>query len=150
MIFDTIVFNQNELDNALKSGISSIALCDNDFILPFSPNISYTTIGSVNAIIDMTKEDFYTSSASSYFLSSYFMTSYRYRYEYEYSTGTSFSSSYATSYSASYADSYVSSYQTSYTSSYSNLSALSLLSAEESETQEGKCIMVNGYGINLI
>lgn len=186
MIFDIIVFNQTELENALKNRMSSIALCDNDFILPPFIEIVYTAIGSVSASIDMTKEEFdksgmlcegfvptfskhsktalkakicnsYNTSVSSflssyflssyflssYFLSSYFMSSYWYEYEYEYVIGTSFSSYYSASYTTSYTSSYLSSYSTSYTALFGSVPELY-------EPHEEKCIMVNGYGINLI
>jgi len=153
MAFDIIVFSQKELDIALENGCTSIALCDNSFVLPKVGNVCYTSIGTVTAKADGTRKDFEehgvkfdtflpkfaddisviavpkptstSSFASSYMLSSYFMTSYRYQYEYE--TG-SFATSYSTSWNTSY-----SSFATSFHSQYGTT-----------------CIMVNGYGINLI
>ncbi len=158
MAFDIIVFSQQELDNALESGIAAIALCDNSFVIPPVGDVCYTAIGHVTALADGKAKDFkrhgvvfngftpkfkadivpvaanvvtavpsVSSYTSSYMLSSYFMTSYQYEYEYEYEKG-SFSSSYHTSWQTSYS-SFVSSFHTRYA--------------------EG-CIMVNGYGINLI
>jgi hypothetical protein len=107
-----------------------------------------------------------SSYLSSYFLSSYFVTSYRYRYEYEFRTSsyttsymTSYTTSYTTSYAASYTASYISSYTTSYITSYGTSCAV--LYAEpydnygnndgsDDDFGENRCIMVNGYGINLI
>lgn len=153
MAFDIIVFSQQELDNALESGCTNIALCDNSFVLPKVGNVCYTSLGEVTAKADGTRKDFEehgvkfdgfmpkfandipviitpvptsaSSFASSYMLSSYHITSYRYQYEFE--TG-SFSTSYTTSWNTSYS---------SFTTSF--------------HTQHGEsCIMVNGYGINLI
>ena len=77
---------------------------------------------------------------SSYFLTSYFMTSYTtsymYEYEYEYETG-SFSTSYSTSLSGSIS-SFLSSFLTSFRTHGKSAHA------------ENVCILVNGYGINLI
>ncbi|MCD8180162.1 MAG: hypothetical protein LUF26_01595 [Firmicutes bacterium] len=88
-----------------------------------------------------------SSFISSYFMSSYFMTSYitsyvtsyMYRYEYEYETGASFASSYASS--------YVSSYSASFSASMSSF----LMKFGTSVGSDGEmCVMVNGYGVNLI
>lgn len=159
MAFETIVFSQQELDNALESGHINIGLCDNHFVLPKIGNVRYTAIGDVTARADGTSEEFIehnvifdgffpeftvpkklpfvavkiptssSSFATSYMLSSYFMTSYKYQYEYEYEYQKgSFTTSYTTSWSTSYS-SFASSLQTPYA--------------------EG-CVMVNGYGINLI
>lgn len=160
MTFDIIVFSQKELQSALESGITSIALCDNSFVIPPVGDVCYTAIGNITALADGKKKDFerhgvrfvgftpkfkadiiplaanvvanvpsVSSYASSYMLSSYFMTSYYYEYEYEYEYATgSFSSSYSTSWQTSYS-SFASSFRTQYGES---------------------CIMVNGYGINLI
>ncbi len=187
MGFDTIVFKQSELEEALSGGKTSIALCDNKYLLPNTRNITYTAIGSVEAEIKMSEADFNLSGircmgfipvftgeigkaavyipqkksfssassfASSYFLSSYFMTSYRYLYEYEYEFGTSsYASSYTTSYTTSYQTSY--SYVTSYKTSYQNSFTAEFINNtnennENNENHEQECIMVNGYGINLI
>lgn len=169
MAFDIIVFSQKELESALNSGITNIALCDNAFILPNTYGISYTAIGTVEAGINAGEKEFcdmnitcvgfkpklsskkaptmnvmmpltsYRVSASSYissyFMSSYFMssyiTSYIYEYEYEYETG-SFASSYSSSFRSSIS-SFVSSFLTSFIRNRGSV-----------------CIMVNGYGINLI
>lgn len=174
---DIIVFDQNELENAVKNDITSIGLCDNTFILPSIGSITYTAIGNVDAEINVTEENFYklniicigftpafsqinipmaiespllpsssyaSSYATSYLLSSYFITSYSYRYEYEFAASTSYITSYTTSYTTSYITSYASSYNTSF---------LSLLPSfkEPSQNEYAEtCIMVNGYGINLI
>lgn len=152
MAFEIIVFSQKELDNALESGFISIALCDGRFVLPKVGNISYTAIGSVNAKADGTKKAFEehnvtfdgflpkfaddvpitafvptgsSGSSASSMPSSYFVTSYIYEYEYE---AGSFLASYSASFSASF-----SSFMTSFRTRYG-----------------GECMMVNGYGINLI
>lgn len=174
MAFDIIVFSQKELENALNSGITSIGLCDNTFILPNKGGIYYIAIGTVEVFVNAAKEEFaemdikcdgfeprfiqekaplmntmtpvssYKSSVSSY-LSSYFMssylmssyfmssyaTSYMYEYEYEYETG-SFTSSYSTSFRSS-----ISSFLSSFLTSFHT-------------RNENVCILVNGYGINLI
>lgn len=174
MAFDIIVFSQKELENALNSGITSIGLCDNTFVLPNIGGIYYTAIGTVEVSVNAAKEEFagmnikcdgfeprfiqektlpmnviipvssYKSSASSYlssyFMSSYFMssyvTSYMYEYEYEYETG-SFTSSYSTSFRSSMS-SFLSSFLTSFRAQMNNAHT------------ENVCILVNGYGINLI
>ncbi len=157
MIFDAIVFTQEELENALYAGYTSVGLCDNTFNLPIHGGISYTAIGNVTASINLPKKDFarldikcdgfipkfihggetaipasplasHTTSSSSY-VSSYMLSSYitSYIYEYQYEYG-SFSSSYTSSYSSG-----MSSFVTSFRLEYGNT-----------------CILVNGYGINLI
>ena len=169
MAFDIIVFSQKELENALNSGITSIGLCDNTFILPNKGGIYYIAIGTVEVSVNAAKEEFagmnikcdgfeprfiqekappmnamtpvssYKSSVSSYlssyFMSSYFIssytTSYMYEYEYEYETG-SFTSSYSTSFRSS-----ISSFLSSFLTSFHT-------------RNENVCILVNGYGINLI
>ena len=169
MAFDIIVFSQKELENALNSGITSIGLCDNTFILPNKGGIYYIAIGTVEVFVIAAKEEFavmdikcdgfeprfiqekaplmnamtpvssYKSSVSSYlssyFMSSYFIssytTSYMYEYEYEYETG-SFTSSYSTSFRSS-----ISSFLSSFLTSFHT-------------RNENVCILVNGYGINLI
>lgn len=174
MAFDIIVFSQKELENALNSGITSIGLCDNTFVLPNIGGIYYTAIGTVEVSVNASKEEFagmnikcdgfeprfiqektlpmnviipvssYKSSASSYlssyFMSSYFIssyvTSYMYEYEYEYETG-SFTSSYSTSFRSSMS-SFLSSFLTSFRAQMNNAHT------------ENVCILVNGYGINLI
>ena len=79
---------------------------------------------------------------TSYLMTSYFMTSYttsymyKYEYEYEYETG-SFTSSYSTSFRSSIS-SFLSSFLTSFRA------------CEENAETGNVCIMVNGYGINLI
>lgn len=173
MAFDVIVFAQEELMKALGAGNISIGLCDNEFTLPKTDGVRYTAIGEVSVKTDMTAEELkrrsivcdgftpkvrkktvspavkavnnlplpqsggsYSSFVSSYFMSSYFMTSYIYEYEYEYEV---------TSYSSSYSASYVSSFRSSL-SSYASTSYAAGFLSEKS----GVCVLVNGYGINLI
>lgn len=127
MAIDVIVFNQTELDNAVSTGNKSICLCDGVFLLPSANDITYTTIGDVTVIPSVMP-----SSASSYvssYMTSYvtsYITSYTtsYKYEYEYTSSGSFVNSFLTS--------YVTSFGTSFTK------------------YAGECILVNGYGINLI
>ena len=134
MTFDTIAFTQDELDNALNLGCTSIVLCDNDFILPQIADITYISIGEISAKAKFKKSDMrkhnincigfvpqfspqiceHSNSFSSY------ITSYQYEYEYEYITSYS---SYTTSAQSSFATSFV--------------------------TGSG-CVYINGYGINLI
>lgn len=138
MTFDTIAFTQDELDNALNLGYTSIGLCDNNFILPQIADVTYISIGEISAKAKFKKSDMkthnincigfmptfvpqifnHTSNLSS--LSSY-ITSYQYEYEYEYQT--SYSSSYTTSMQSSFATSFA---------------------------VGSGCIFINGYGINLI
>lgn len=160
MAFDSIVFTQDELNNAINAGCTAIALCDGSFDLPSAGGVTYTAIGAVEASADASEEEFaelgikcvgfevrYTgargtaviapcsmsSYSTSYTMSSYFMTSYRYAYELLGSFVTSYTTSYNTSYTASY------------TTSYQGSFAMSIAEAA------GECvIMVNGYGINLI
>ena len=58
MAFDIIVFSQKELENALNSGITSIGLCDNTFILPNKGGIYYIAIGTVEVSVNAAKEEF--------------------------------------------------------------------------------------------
>lgn len=46
-----IVFNQEQLDAAVKNGHKNICLCDNSFLLPPVGGMSYMGIGRVNAVI---------------------------------------------------------------------------------------------------
>lgn len=160
MAFDSIVFTQDELNSAVSAGCTAIALCDGSFDLPSAGGVTYTAIGAVEASAEASREEFdalgikcvgfdvqYTgargiaviapcsmsSYSTSYTMSSYFMTSYRYAYE----LLGSFATSYTTSYNTSYTASYTTSYQSSFSSGVAEMS--------------GECvIMVNGYGINLI
>lgn len=135
MTFDTIAFTQDELDDALNLGYTSIGLCDNNFTLPQIADVTYISIGKISAKAKFKKSDMkihnincigflpifapqifnHTSNPSS--LSSY-ITSYQYEYEYQ----TSYSS-YTTSMQSSFATSFVTG---------------------------SSCIFINGYGINLI
>lgn len=54
---DTIVFCQEELDNAVLQGCGHIGLCDGKFSLGTQGGIRYTAIGRVNASIPITKEE---------------------------------------------------------------------------------------------
>lgn len=151
MAFDSIVFTQDELNNAINAGCTAIALCDGSFDLPSAGGVTYTAIGTVEASADASEEEFaelgikcagfevkYTGARGTVVIapcsmSSYFMTSYRYAYE----LLGSFVTSYTTSYNTSYTASYTTSYQGSFAMSIAEMS--------------GECvIMVNGYGINLI
>lgn len=123
MAFDIIVFSQKELDNALENGCTSIALCDNGFVLPKVGNVCYTSIGSVTVSADGTKRDFENHGV---------------RFD-------SFLPKFAEdiSVTALPKPTSVSSFALSYTlSSYSSFTAV--FHSDES------CITVNGYGINLI
>ncbi|MGN0106546.1 MAG: hypothetical protein ACI4A5_02460 [Hominilimicola sp.] len=110
-------------------------------VLPFSAPIQASPV-SYRASVSSYLSSYFMSSyfMSSYLLTSYFMTryttSYMYEYEYEYETG-SFASSYSTSFRSSIS-SFLSSFLTSFRSH-----------ADSAHT-ENMCIMVNGYGINLI
>ena len=155
MAFDIIVFSQEELLSAVNNGITSICVCDNSFILPLTEGVTYTAIGDARAVIytdksgadnlNITFNGFtpvfvplsvavtsrgasYGTSASSY-SASYFLGSYSTSYAYGYEYG-SFNSSYRTSFGSG-----VSSFLTSF---------------RTENAGGGKCILVNGYGINLI
>lgn len=184
MAFDIIVYGQEELYNALEIGYTSVALCDNSFVLPLKGGINYTAIGNVTASINIDEEnynklgiccvgfmptllkesaamvkeakqpDLYTPSFSSYMssynMSSYFLTSFVTSYLYKY-TG-SFMTSYVYEYEYEYTGSFGSSYTTSFVSSYSTSFSLNMpffMDAIEMEPHE-ECILVGGYGINLI
>ncbi len=56
MRFDTIVFSQRELCEAVGSGCRYIAVCDNEFTLPSEPDMHYTAIGDVSAAIPVTEK----------------------------------------------------------------------------------------------
>lgn len=180
MAFDIIVYKQEALENALGAGYTSIALCDNSFNLPLYSGISYTAIGDVSAFIDISEEEYnglginctgfspvflgkttdsihislntasVSSYVSSYMMSSYFLTSFTTSYVYKYIS--SFTSSYIYEYEYEYAVSFFTSYMTSFASSYSTSFLLDMLCFEGDERREEKeeCILVNGYGINLI
>lgn len=153
MTIDVIVFSQEELDRAVCAGNKSICLCDGVFLLPDRDDITYTQIGTVTILPSAgSAQPSVTSSVTSYvtsyvmsyaasYITSYvtsYMTSYRYEYEYEFrsSFSASFMSSYVTSYSASFVTSFASSY--------------SVLSEAGTAVRQNECILVNGYGINLI
>ena len=55
MAFDIIVFNQKELDRAVKNGERSVCLCDNKFKLPYTYGMTYYATGDVAAKIQMTQ-----------------------------------------------------------------------------------------------
>ena len=153
MTIDVIVFSQEELDRAVCAGNKSICLCDGVFLLPDRDDITYTQIGTVTIL---PSEGYNPSSVTSYvtsyvtlyvtsyitsYITSYvtsYMTSYRYEYEYEYrsSFSASFTSSYVTSYSASFVTSFASSY--------------AVVSQTSPVVRQTECIVVHGYGSNLI
>ncbi len=132
MAFDAIVFNQNELEEAISDGCVSIVLCDGDFVLPPLPDITYTIIGNARTNTNTKNTEYVTSYQTSY------QTSYRTSY------ATSYQTSYRTSYETSYQTSYTTSYASSYTASFSGSYVL------PQDKPQCECIMVNGYGINLI
>lgn len=47
-MFDTIVFNQEELISAIENGYCRIALCDDAFIIPDGVEIEYTLLGKAS------------------------------------------------------------------------------------------------------
>lgn len=47
---NVIVFNQQELD-AVPSEVKAVALCDNSFVLPPTPDREYISIGTVSAVV---------------------------------------------------------------------------------------------------
>ena len=135
-MFDTIVFSQKELEQAIKSDYKSICLCDNEFLLPFSYDMKYFAIGTVYATIQMTSVQTIENnvtfdgfcpvfsqavSTKPKSVSSY-AGSYMYEYEYEYRSSYKISSG------------STSSYRTSFVCSY----------------RGNKTVFVNGYGVNLI
>lgn len=184
MAFDIIVYKQEELENALNCGYTSIALCDNVFILPLYAGISYTAIGNITASINTNKENYDTLeitcngfmpdflgentdlsaenpwtvpvSISSYMMSSYFLSSFvtSYLYRYKGSFVTSYKYEYEYEYASSFLSSYTTSFVTSYTASFASSYSASFFLDMPSENCEDKrydeCILVNGYGINLI
>ncbi len=173
MALDIIAFTQDELDRAVASGCTSIAICDGHFLIPPAGGISYTAIGAVTALCvcekrraeklgirwygfepifsqDKTLSDTrvtYTppGSAASYlsgYLTSY-ITSYRLS---SYLIGGSLAY-YYTSYAGSRTSSYASSYASLYSGSYAGGFEYG---SEAGEDFREECIMVNGYGLNLI
>lgn len=123
MAIDVIVFSQEELDQAIRAGNKSICLCDGVFILPPADDITYTTIGDATVIPSVMPTLF-----------------------------SSYASSYVTSYVTSYTTSYTTSYVTSYKYEYEYTSSGSFVTSFKTSFTEcaGECILVNGYGINLI
>lgn len=57
---DDIVFNQQQLDNAVKKGCKNICICDNSFNLPSADEMSYMAIGSVRAVIRLDRDKRYS------------------------------------------------------------------------------------------
>lgn len=149
MTFDIIVFTQDELNDAINNGIKSIGLCDNKFVLPILGGMNYTAIGTMTACIDVSLSEFnrldiaccgFVPSFTSKKLPLMIPTSH-----------TSFTSSYITSYITSYSMYYEYEYETSFFGSYTTSFRTSMSSFVTSFRQNaGECIMVNGYGINLI
>lgn len=161
MAFDIIVYGQDELENALETGYTSVALCDNSFILPLKGGMCYMAIGNITAEINIDEESFNelgiccvgfipvfiggntsqmqeviqpelcNSSFSSY-ISSYIMSSYSgFVTSYLYKHTGSFITSYVYEYEYEYAGSFTSSYTTSFISSYSASFSLNMLLSEE-------------------
>lgn len=141
-MFDAIVFTQNELNCAINKGVTRILLCGGNFNLPDNIDITYTSVGTDTALLEVKGEKKRIFAPAS-FASSYrsFAGSYRTSYRYWYKT--SFSGSYRTSYrlSASFASSFSSSFKlTSFIGSFRRRVYDRIL----------KEISVNGYGIHLI
>lgn len=52
-----IALTQNELDEVLSSGYTSIILCDNNFLIPRVENVTYTVLGTIQATADFSSDD---------------------------------------------------------------------------------------------
>ena len=164
---DTIVFCQEELDNAVLQGCGHIGLCDGKFSLGTQGGIRYTAIGRVNAS-EFAAADTPVhmlmpcpvrppSSYSSSFHGSFSMV-----------LATSFSGSFSmmfvTSFSGSFSMRFVTSFSGSFSGSFRRgqsfrLSGGSFLTSFRTsfkarclvrEKRIVKEISVNGYGLNLI
>lgn len=155
---DRIVFNQGELESAVSSGIAVIYLCDNDFILPSAPGISYGAIGTVTASIGMTADLARDNGISFLGFTPVFdpcvHVAHGIRPQQTPSSFSSFSSSFAGSFTGSFpgiwgsfSSSFTSSFAGSFTSSFA-----SSFSGSFSLTKRYiiKTIAVNGYGLDLI
>ncbi|MCI8403920.1 MAG: hypothetical protein HFE49_03365 [Clostridia bacterium] len=159
MTFDIIVYTQKELENALENKYTSIALCDNTFIIPPRGGISYISIGNVSVSAGMTKEDYNklsihcvgftpvfrdentdkaclpipaaSAQVSSYMLSSYFFSSFVTSYMYKYKGSFITSYLYRTSFVTSYLYEYeyANSFSNSYTVSFTSSFAASFVSS---------------------
>ena len=57
MMFDVIVFTQDELIKAVQAGHNSICLCDNAFTVPPVENKSYIAVGDVTVKAKFTYEE---------------------------------------------------------------------------------------------
>ena len=139
---ESIVFNQEELLNALAEGCKSICLCDNDYRLSAAADTSFIAIGRVTATVSEScaecerinmrflnftpkylnqalisvplKHSGISSAGSSSFVTSAgsFSTSYRMSGSYAFAGSYRFLTSYATSYTTSYQ--FASSFRTSF------------------------------------
>lgn len=152
---NVIVFNQQELD-AIPAEVKSVALCDNSFVLPPTPDREYIAIGTVSAAIPCRAIDAVrlgivftgfipefdnsmpvkeacldTKVAPSSFCSS-FVSSF----------ASSFTSSFFTSFSSMHEYEYE--YGTSFSASFAGSMPSSFKKTVIRE------IAVNGYGLNLI
>lgn len=54
---EIIVFNQNELSDALAAGCKSICLCDNDYRLDAAADTSFIAIGKVTAVVSISRAE---------------------------------------------------------------------------------------------
>lgn len=124
----------------------------------FSPRFAKSPAGAVKkqpsaALLPAGSVSSYMSSyLTSYFMTSYFMTSYMYEYEYEYryKYKTSFGASYSASFAASYSSSFASSFAASFFHSFGASFRGECRPENISQHSGTVCVMVNGYGINLI
>lgn len=155
----TAIGNVSVSANMTKEELSALDIVYSGFSPELLPSKYTKKIDTKTNVLNTKSASSYISS---YLLSSYFMTSYRYQTSYNtsYTTSyvtsytTAYLTSYVTSYTTSYLSSYVTSYVTSYTTSYKAILLCNTpLPQPEYQTEEhhgGECIMVNGYGINLI
>ena len=139
---EIIVFNQEELSDALAAGCKSICLCDNDYRLSAAADTSFLAIGKVTAVVSTGRaecerlnmrflnfEPKYLNQApvvvplkysgvvnTGSFASSSFASSYRVSGSYTLAGSYRLVTSYAASYTTSYR--FASSYNTSFASSF--------------------------------
>lgn len=157
MAFDIIVFTQDELDNAINSGIRSIGLCDNSFALPPAANMSYTALGKTDITINLTAAEFNSMNiVCTGFTPVFTITAPPIQIMPLNPSSAASMSSYQSSYLTSYSLSsyrYISSFGYISSGSFSSYSSYQSSFCQRTSFAVGseyEYIWVNGYGINLI
>lgn len=153
---DDIVFNQQQLDNAVEKGLKNICLCDNSFNLPSVNGMTYMAIGDVRAVIHLDKDKSCNIKFEGFQPTVVYTGGYTGITEQKMNYGSFGSGSY-TRYVGSYvndnnnnnnagsANSYTASYRTSYNTSYISSGRF----CGKYDVNDD-VFYANGYGLNLI